>query len=201
MTPRVVVFDLGKVFLDFDYRIAAQKIATRSTVSPDKAIELIARSPEIRQFETGLISKEQFFAAVRKVTGFTGTLDEFGSFFADVFTPIEPMIRLNATLRRQGMPTYIFSNTNELAVAHIRRAFPFFSDFDGYVFSYEHGVMKPDGKLYAIVERQTGRHDTEILYLDDLPENVAAGAARGWQVLLQESPEKTWAAFRQRGLL
>jgi len=201
MIPRVVVFDLGRVFLDFDYGIAARKIAAHASVSPHEVMEAILRSPEICEFETGLISREQFFVAVRKLIGFTGTLDEFGSYFADVFTPIEPMIRLNATLRRQGMPTYVFSNTNELTVEFIRRSFAFFRDFDGYVFSYEYGAMKPDGKLYAVVERQTGRRGAEIFYLDDLPENVAAGAARGWQVLLQESPEKTWAAFEQLGLV
>ena len=54
------------------------------------------------------------------------------------------MIQLHAALRQQGIPTYIFSNTNELAVSHIRRTFPFFANFDGYILSYEHGAMKPD---------------------------------------------------------
>jgi hypothetical protein len=38
------------------------------------------------------------------------------------------------------------------------------------------------------------------LYVDDRPENVAAGAARGWQVILQESPQNTLAAMRRLGL-
>lgn len=201
MRPQVIVFDLGKVFLDFDYMVAARKIAARSRVSPEEAIRLLMRSAEVRQFETGTISKEQFFDAMRALLGFAGTFEQFGDFFADIFTPIEPMIRLNAAVRRRGMPTYIFSNTNELAIAHIRRAFPFFGSFDGYIFSYEHGAMKPDARLYEVVEQRTGRRGGEILYLDDLPENIAAGAARGWQVLLQETPQKTWAAFRQHGLL
>jgi len=199
--PSVVVFDLGKVFVDFDYRIAARKIAARGTASPDEVWRFINHSPLIRLFESGLIPREKLFAEVCRVTGFTGTIREFAEFFGAVFTPIEPMIRLHAVLRRRGMPTYIFSNTNEFAVESIQRNFPFFGDFDGYVFSYENGAMKPDAKLYQVVERQAGRHGAEILYLDDLAENVAAGAARGWQALLQESPEKTWAAFRQRGLV
>jgi FMN phosphatase YigB (HAD superfamily) len=200
MTPSVVVFDLGKIFLDFDYEVAARKIAARGGVSTEKVKESITRSPAIWQFETGTISKEQFFTAVCQVTGFKGTIDEFGRLFGDIFTPIEPMIRLNATLRHQGIPTYIFSNTNEWAIAHVRRGFPFFADFDGYIFSYEHGVMKPDARLYEVVERQTGRRNAEIFYVDDLPENVAAGAARGWQAFLHESPEKTRAAMVKLGL-
>ena len=41
----------------------------------------------------------------------------------------------------------------------------------------------------------------EILYLDDRAENAAAGAARGWQVILQETPEKTRLALERNGLL
>ena len=61
--------------------------------------------------------------------------------------------------------------------------------------------MKPDAKLYEVVEKQSGRFRAEILYLDDRPENVAAGAARGWQVILQETPEKSRAAVEKTGLL
>jgi HAD superfamily hydrolase (TIGR01509 family) len=111
------------------------------------------------------------------------------------------MIELHAALRSKGIPTFIFSNTNELAVAHIRRAFPFFAGFDGYVFSYEHGAMKPQPRLYEVVEEMTGRREKEILYLDDRAENVAAGAARGWHAVLQETPEQSWAALKSAGLL
>jgi HAD superfamily hydrolase (TIGR01509 family) len=111
------------------------------------------------------------------------------------------MVSLHAELRRRGLPTYIFSNTNELAVLHIRSNFPFFSNFDGYILSYEHGAMKPGAKLYEVVERATGHRGSEILYLDDRPENVEAGAGRGWQVILQENPDKTRAAIAALGLL
>jgi methionine salvage enolase-phosphatase E1 len=52
-----------------------------------------------------------------------------------------------------------------------------------------------------VVESQSGARGAEILYLDDRPENIEAGAARGWQVILQESPEKTRAAIQKLGLL
>jgi len=108
---------------------------------------------------------------------------------------------LHSALRKARIPTYIFSNTNDLAVGHIRKNFPFFSNFDGYIFSYEHGAMKPDEKIYQVVERMSGKQGADILYVDDRLENIEAGARRGWQVLLQESPEKSLAHFRALGLL
>ena len=61
--------------------------------------------------------------------------------------------------------------------------------------------MKPDAKIYEAMERMAGRRGSDRLYIDDRPENIAAGAKRGWQTILQESPEKTLAAIQQLGLL
>lgn len=198
---RIVVFDLGNVFLRFDYSIAARRIAARSAVSPEQVLELINHSPLIYRFECGRIGREELFVKLQRLTGFTGTRDEFAHAFCDVFTLIEPMVQLNRLLRSRNVPTYIFSNTNEVTIEFIRRSYPFFAEFDGYVFSYEHGAMKPDPKLYEVVERLTGKRGAEIFYLDDLPQNVAAGVARGWQAVLHETPDKTRAAIRAAGLL
>src|SRR6267143_1051122 len=149
--PEVVVFDLGKVLVDFDYSIASRQMA---------AVEVqhfIDHSPLLRRYETGAINREQFYQEVCRVTGYAGDLDAFSRSFADIFTPIEPMIALHARLREQRLPTFIFSNTNDLAVAHIRQNFPFFGHFNAYVLSYEHGAMKPDAKLYEVVERVTNK--------------------------------------------
>jgi len=53
--------------------------------------------------------------------------------------------------------------------------------------------MKPDARLYEVVERLSGCRGAELLYIDDLPRNIEAGRARGWQVILQEQPETTLA--------
>ena len=201
LTPSAVIFDLGKVLVDFDYSIAARRIAARSKLTVAEIAQFIDQACLFNRYESGAITTQQFFDEICQVTGFGGTLDEFGCYFADIFFPIEPMIELQASLRERGLKTYAFSNTNELAVEHIRRNFPFYANLDGHILSYEHGVMKPDARLYEVVERESGHRGAELLYLDDRPENVAAGKVRGWQVVLQESPEKSLAAVSQLGLL
>jgi FMN phosphatase YigB (HAD superfamily) len=202
LTPEIVVFDLGKVLVDFDYHLAARRIAARGgKMSPDEVQAFIDHSPLLFRFETGGMTKEAFFEAVCAATGFRGTLEEFAGFFSDIFTPIEPMVEVHARLRQRGVPTFIFSNTNELAAGHIRRSFPFFSRFDGYVLSYEHGVMKPDPRFCEVLERVTGRAGPQIFFLDDRVENAAAGAARGWQVVQHRSPPESIAVLQQVGLL
>jgi HAD superfamily hydrolase (TIGR01509 family) len=199
-TIKTVVFDLGKVLVDFDYRIAVRRLAARSRMTVEEFSRFFTHSPLLAQYETGLMSSEQFYQEIRGATGFAGDSDEFAAVFGDIFTAIEPMIELQASLRLRGLPTYILSNTNEMAVRHIRNTFPFFSNFDGYVLSYEHGAMKPEPKLYQVLERHSGCQGGEILYLDDRPENVEAGVARGWQVILHESAERSVSAVHCLGL-
>jgi HAD superfamily hydrolase (TIGR01509 family) len=198
--PQAVIFDLGKVLVDFDWAGAARRIQTYCDATVDQIATFINYSPLVIQFETGRLTTERFFQEVRQGYGFRGTLEQFSAAFGDIFTPIDPMIQLHAALRERGVPTYIFSNTNEIAVRTIRRRFPFFAHFDGYVLSYEHGVMKPDAGLYEIVERLSGLRGVDLFYVDDRPENVAAGLARGWRGIVHESSENTRAAFAQVGL-
>jgi FMN phosphatase YigB (HAD superfamily) len=195
--PSVVVFDLGKVLLDFDYGILAEKIARRSRFTPAQVRALLDHSPLLYRFETGLMNREEFYGEVCAACGFSGKLDEFCAIFADIFSEIKPMTALNDALRAGGVPTCIFSNTNDIAAGHIQERYPFFSRFDGYVLSYQHGAMKPTAKIYEVVEAQTGHKGQAIVYLDDRAENVEAGLARGWRALLHETPDKTIAALRQ----
>jgi FMN phosphatase YigB (HAD superfamily) len=199
--PSIVVFDLGKVLLDFDYSLAGAKISEHSSKSPTEVKKLFDYSPLLFRYETGLMSQREFFEEVRQVTDFRGSYEEFGGFFARIFWEIPAMVELHAALRRKGIPTYIFSNTNDLAITHVRRDFPFFANFDGYILSYEVKAMKPDAKIYEALENLAGRRGAEILYLDDRQENVDAGATRGWQVILQTSPERSRAAIEELGLL
>jgi len=194
--PQSVIFDLGKVLVDFDYSIAGRRIAARGAISARQVQQFIDHSPLLSRFETGQINREQFFCEVREATGFEGTIDEFSEFFADIFTPIGEMVELHDELRERRVPTYIFSNTNELAVAHIRRNFPFFSRFDGYILSYEHGAMKPDSRLYTVVEAETGRRGGELFYTDDRPENIETAVRLGWQAVLHENPQRTRLALQ-----
>ena len=196
-SSKVIVFDLGKVLVDFDYAIAARKVAARSDKPLGSLISLLSSSPLIVQYESGQVTRRQFYEQVRDAVGFRGTPEEFGGYFADIFAEMPDMIALHADLRRRGYKTYIFSNTNDLAIEHVGRNFPFFKNFDGYIYSHEIGAMKHDAKIYAAMEKMCGRSGADIIYLDDRLENVQGGLARGWRGILHETPEKSRAILEK----
>ena len=200
-TPTAVIFDLGKVLLDFDYGIVARRLAAHSGRDAEQIRGLLDQSPLLHRFESGQMTNDEFFREVSALTGYTGVFEEFADIFGDIFAPIAPMIDLHAQLRARGVPTFIFSNTNDLAIRHIRANFPFFANFTGYIYSHEARAMKPDARIYEVIEQRTQRTGAALLYVDDRKENVDAGAARGWRVVHHETPEQTIAAVRAAGLL
>lgn len=189
--PEWVVFDLGKVLVDFDYALVGNRLRARSNRVLTDAELRLDRSALLTEYETGRISTLEFFRRVQELTGYQGTLEQFAVDFGDIFFAIDQMIAWHANLRLRGFRTCIFSNTNELAVRHIRSAFPFFAGFDAYIYSHEVGAMKPDAAIYEAVERAAGCHGDALLYIDDRPENVAAGKSRGWRTILQQHPSDT----------
>jgi FMN phosphatase YigB (HAD superfamily) len=189
--PRAVVFDLGKVLLDFDYGILARRMAIQSSVSADEILNVVNQTPLLHRYETGLVSDREFYEAVVSATGFRGAEEEFLNWFGDIFTEITPMVKLQESLVRRGIPTYVFSNTNAQAIRHVRKSFAFYRLFTAEVLSYEVRSMKPDTRIYEAVEAMSGFSGGDLLYLDDRPENIAAGIARGWQAWIHADPGET----------
>jgi glucose-1-phosphatase len=197
ITPRVAVFDLGKVLLDFDYHRVAEALSRRSDLSPVEVKAIIDQTPLLHRYESGGMTTEAFFEEVRRQIQYRGDFEEFSVVFGDIFAEIPEMVALHRSLRERSIPTFVFSNTNALAIAQVRLKFPFFSAFDGYVLSYEVGAMKPAAPIYEAVESLTGVNGPELLYIDDRPENIEAAVLRGWHAVLHTSSELTHAAVRR----
>src|ERR1043166_2232601 len=83
MTPSIVVFDLGKVLVDFDYSIAARQIAERSARPAVEIKTLLDHSPLLYRYETGLMRREEFFAEVRQAPGVPRPAAEVRGFLGD----------------------------------------------------------------------------------------------------------------------
>jgi putative hydrolase of the HAD superfamily len=71
--------------------------------------------------------------------------------------------------------------------------------------SHELGLRKPDPAIYAAVEARSGVAPAQIVFFDDLIENVLAARTRGWrafEVTSREDPvAEMRAVLREEGLL
>lgn len=197
-TPKAVVFDLGKVLVDFDYQLAARRLAPLSRLDTDSFRQLIDQSPLLHELETGRIDFPSLVDIIGQESGYDGSYEFFQEAFTDIFSEIPEVIGLHAQLRERGIPTYLLSNTSGVASDHVRRRFPFFAHFNGYVMSHEVGHMKPATPIYEALERMAGLKGADLLYLDDRADNIEAALARGWQALLHQDAAASVAEVRSR---
>ena len=198
---RVVAFDIGKVLLDFDYGIFVNRMAPRTNMDESALNTYLNQSPLLAKYESGQISSSEFTKIVQQETGFEGLESEFADLFKEIFTPISDVIEMHRVIAEGGMATYTFSNTNEMAVRHMSRAYDFWPRFDGHVLSYEVEALKPEAKMYEFLERTAGCSGGEIAYVDDRPENVEAGRERGWNGIQQHTPIETRLALEELGVI
>jgi len=100
-----------------------------------------------------------------------------------MFSPeIAHSSRLLRALRARGVPVMALSNFGRETFAMAERMYPVLTEFDRRYVSGHLGVIKPDPRIYEIVEADTGLAPGGLFFIDDRADNVAAAAARGWQV-------------------
>ena len=71
---------------------------------------------------------------------------------------------------------------------------------DHVVVSGEEGVIKPEPRIYELLEERSGLSGAQLFFTDDKPENIAAAEARGWRGHVFTGPEGLARALRGAGL-
>lgn len=109
-------------------------------------------------------------------------------------SPVIPRsVRLLRALRARGVPVFALSNFGRDSFAYARTHYDFLSEFDRPYISGHMGVIKPDPRIYEMVETDCGIAPDRLLFTDDRADNIAAADARGWQTHLFTSVDG-WAA-------
>ncbi|MGB7327520.1 MAG: HAD family phosphatase [Rubripirellula sp.] len=183
---RFVYFDLGNILLSFDIGIAYANLAKLFGVSDTEAKAAVYDSGLEDRFEHGEFTPDEFAAMVCKAIGVTGNppeADDVLDAISDMFTPIASMTGIMDRVKKSGRGVGILSNTCD---AHwnwvLRQSYDvMIADLDATILSYEVGVMKPASRIYEEAEKRAGVLPSQILFIDDKHENVAAAVARGWQ--------------------
>lgn len=178
---RAFLFDIGKVLLNFDYQQAVDHVRARSPLSAEEIRTAISQFHA--PLETGVMSTDTFLAEAVEATQFGGTTAEFAAVYCDIFHLNQPMWDLVEMLWG-NYPLYLFSNTSDLHWNFISEKFPQFGHFTDGVLSMRVGAMKPDRAIYEAATALANLRAEEMFYIDDLPANIDAGRALGFNTHL-----------------
>ncbi len=206
---RLVCFDWGGVLLrhhrTWDAGCAAAGLAVRA--GSDSPGAVTARRRASMEFQVGRIDEGTFFARLREAVAGAYTLDELRRIHERWLIDEYPGVRavVERLVRTPGVETGLLSNTN---AAHWRRHLPLAGrepDFPTpLLLRYRHashllGLAKPGEEIYRAFEHATGFRGAEILFFDDLVENVESALRLGWRAEVIDHEGDT-AAQIGRGL-
>jgi glucose-1-phosphatase len=202
MSVRVIVFDFGNVIGFFDRRRAAEQLAAYGPpgISIEELMRFIFFTDLEPAFESGRVTGAHVLEELRKNFGLVGTDEQLGVAHADMFEPNKAVCDLIPPLAWH-YKLALLSNTNELHYHQFRGQFAHVLDCFGRLFvSHEMGLRKPDPAIYHRVSEWADALPAECLFIDDLPENVAAARACGWQGIVYRGGDDLAAELRAVGV-
>ena len=180
--PTWFVFDLGNVLIRLAYDRVLQRVESRSRASRDELVALLDSAGGYRDLERGLITFRDFHRILRDRAGYIDDLRTFRDVWGDFFEgPVEGIDEVLRRVRKRYRVAFL-SNSNEVHAEVIPRQFaPLFGKDDVFVFSHRLRCAKPDPEIFHQTLEMLGAKAEDVLFVDDLAENVAAARNVGIQ--------------------
>lgn len=178
MSAPAFVSDVGKVLIDFDFAPAARRLAKKC---PHPAETVLSLFDSIKgPYEDGRIDDEEFVREGMRLTGFTGTAEEFITIWCEIFTENLPMRQSLAAIAGK-VPMYLLSNTSGLHKDYFWRTYGIFESFADGVYSHEAKCSKPGEEIFRHTIEQFDLDPERTFYVDDLLPNIETASRLGFR--------------------
>ncbi|MCK0168678.1 HAD-IA family hydrolase [Jannaschia sp. S6380] len=188
---RAVVFDIGNVLIEWQpERFYDREIGPARRREMFAAVDLHGMNDCV---DLGHGFRDVIYAEAERIPAFAAEIRMWHDRWLELASPvIERSVRLMRALRRHGIPVHALTNFGIESFDLAARNFDFLREFDQTFVSGHLGIIKPDPGIFAAVEDGLGLPGGALLFADDRAANVAAAAARGWQVHHFTTPDG-WA--------
>lgn len=192
MPISVVMFDIGGILEvipeggDPATRFPAldEEWNTRLGLPPGHLAQCVEAIAEDGAF--GRCTYDAWCARLRTSSGMgQADFDEYMAAFWDIYmgNPNEELIAYFRALRPRYR-TAILTNSFVGAREREEERYGFTSMVDVAIYTHEEGVRKPDPRIYTIASERIGFPPSEIVFLDDRPENIDTARASGFHAIL-----------------
>ncbi len=200
---KAVAWDLGNVLASFSHQRACEQLATLTggRHGAEEVREWIFPSGRHAALEDGTLSVEAFLAGLASRFGIEAPAEALALAYSDIFAVNEPDCDLARRLP-PNCPRLLASNTDPLHWAGCWRLLaPLLGAFDHLVLSFQVGARKPGPAFFHTLLQRAGCRPEELLFIDDLPANVAGARAVGITGVVFESAAGLQRELIERGIV
>jgi len=171
--------DLGGVLFIYDETIFDEEVSKRTIKPQDEPSVPWHESKFVLPSHEGTISGEEYLQGRAEELGITS--EELVEIWDLLSSANKPYLDFVAQWKKSGKGLYLLSNIN-ISTWEYYRGYPIFSEFDGLFLSYELGLIKPHPEIYLECLKRSGKTAQEVLFVDDLAENIEAARKLGFNV-------------------
>ena len=192
---KLIIFDLGKVILDFSHQNIAEGLAPFSETSryqdPDNILAHMFNSGAgiVNLYEEGRMTSEEFFSYIRETFRLDISFLQFKQIWNEIFTENKGVAELIERLKKE-FPLFLLSNTNVLHFEYVKEKFPVVHKFDKWILSYETGLRKPCPEIFQTALRKAGVRPAEAIFIDDIRGHIIGAQGIGINAIEFKSVEQ-----------
>lgn len=181
-----IIFDLGGVFLNIDYKKTADAFIKLGVTNFDQLYTQQTANELFEELETGKIEPVPFYEAIRKATGLPLTDNDIKLAWSAMLLDF-PADRIEwLTNIAKKYRVFLYSNTNAIHYDQFMEAFSgqngerSFNDyFIKAYYSHEFGLRKPYPESYKALLDAEELNAAETLFIDDTLKNIEGAKAAG----------------------
>jgi FMN phosphatase YigB (HAD superfamily) len=199
---RALLFDFGGVVLDHDFALAFESWEQVSPLGKEELASRFAHDEPYERHERGELAASDYFAHLRETLQLEASDERIAQGWNAIFIGVNEPATALVHEARKTLSCYAFTNTNPTHQSVWMRDLPGLSaPFDRVFVSSEMGLRKPEREAFdAVVSAMDVTHQ-EVLFFDDLAENVEGARDAGLEAVLVRSTEDVRAALRQVGAI
>ena len=198
--PSTVIFDIGGVLLDWNPRTLYRKLFAREAEMEWFLAEVCSVDWHLQQ-DSGRPAAAAVAELSARYPDYSEKIAAFYGRNLEMLREIGGTIEILRRLHDRGTPLFALSNWPRETFAEVREAYTFLQLFSGIVISGEEGMRKPDPAFYRLLLERYTIDPADAVFIDDVPENVAAAEQLGISGLHFSSPDALHDALRRAELL
>lgn len=179
----IAVFDVGNVLIHWNQRNLYRKLFT-DEAAMEAFLATVCTDDWNLERDKGATFKDGVAELVAKFPDKADLIRAFDERWQEMVTgPIEGSVAILRELKAAGEPVYAITNFSAEKFAETLERFDFFGLFDGILVSATERMVKPDPRLYRLLESRYGLSLPDTVFIDDSAKNIAGAEAVGMQAI------------------
>src|SRR5437868_3955380 len=168
----IVVFDIGKVLVDWDPRHLYRKIFA-DVAEMERFLSEVCAQPWILELDRGKPFAQAVAERIREFPHYEKEIRAFDERWHETNRGvIEGSIAILQKLQQAQVPNYAITNFSAEKFEEARKVFPFFDSFDGIIVSGRESLLKPEAAIYNLLLERHGLKAADCIFIDDSLRNV-----------------------------